>query len=616
MDVPEPLSPPAAPLVIVHGLHGVGVRVVEQLLAAAVRVVVVSAQAERQDSGRARAEQARALGATVQAAGPDTVATLRGAGLDDAAAVIVAEEDDLHTLGVALRARELRPDVRVVAQMRNPAVGRALAAVDIAVVDVARLAAPAVVEACLGTGVHVLELGGQRFVVGRVTVTRPTTLREGFGALAPVTVVDGDTAAVTVCPGRDLQVAAGDVVTLLGTVEQLQRLGMSTTSVRTAVAATAGSAGARYRGERRGPAAGTVEAKLRHVVASLVQAVDGRMWAALGCLALLVGTATLVLRLAYREPGGRRMSVVDALYFTVETIATIGYGDFSFREQPSALRVFAIALMLLGAALATVFFAMMTNLLVSRRIAESLGRRRATTSDGHVILIGLGSIGARVMEGLRAAGAEVVVLDRDPGGRYTDVVRAAGVTLVSGDATVPAVLDGVGLARASAVAVLTSDDLTNVEIGLAVRDQLGERWAQVPVVLRLFDRDLADTARTGFGFRHVRSTAALAAPWFVGAAFGLDVLGTFYGAGVPMLVASLRVPVGGRLDGVAMQDLPGRVRVVAIQRARGRGELEHPPRRGTRLAGDDVAYLIGPYEDLLRLLLPGDGAAPGLRAQA
>ncbi|MFN8076693.1 MAG: NAD-binding protein [Kineosporiaceae bacterium] len=592
-----------APLVLVHGLHGVGVRVVEQLLAASVRVVVLWAEAGESGAG-VGLEQVRRLGADVHRSGPDVAAALIEAGLDEAVAVIVAEADDLHTLGVALRARECRPDVRVVAQMRNPAVGRALAAVDIAVVDVARLAAPAVVEACLGTGVHVLELGGERFVVGRLQVAEATTLRQGFGALAPVTVVDGRDQSVTVCPGRDLAVRPGDVVTVLGTPEEVARHGLSTATVRRAVAADAVAAGARYRGHREGPAEGTLEARLRHLVGSLVQAVDARMWAALGCLALLVAGSTLVLRLNYREPDGRRMSVVDAVYFTVETIGTIGYGDFSFREQSTGLRLFAIALMILGAALATVFFAMMTNLVVSRRIAESMGRRRATTAAGHVIVVGLGSIGARVVQGLRAAGAEVVVLDRDPGGRYAGQVRDAGVTLVAGDATAASVLDGVGLSRAGAVAVLTSDDLTNVEIGLAVRDQLGPRWADVPVVLRLFDRDLADTVRASFGFAHVRSTAALAAPWFVGAAFGLDVQGTFYGAGVPMLVASLRVGAQGRLDGVAMQDLPGRVRVVAIARASGQGRLEHPPRRGTRLAAGDLAYLIGPYEDLLGLLLP------------
>ena len=94
----------------------------------------------------------------------------------------------------------------------------------------------------------------------------------------------------------------------------------------------------------------------------------------------------------------------------------------------------------------------------------------------------------------------------------------------------------VNIADAKAVAVLTSADLTNIETGLSVRESLGERWDDVPVVLRVFDRELARMMEQSFGFRHVRSTSALAAPWFVGAALGLEVLSTFYVDQQPFLV--------------------------------------------------------------------------------
>jgi Trk K+ transport system NAD-binding subunit len=158
--------------------------------------------------------------------------------------------------------------------------------------------------------------------------------------------------------------------------------------------------------------------------------------------------------------------------------------------------------------------------------------------------------------------------------------------------------------------VLTSDDLANLETGLAVRDQLGARWDRTPVVLRMFDPQLARSVRHNFGFRNVRSTAALAAPWFVGAALGLDVLNTFYVGDEPLLVARLKVTRGGGLDGLAMQDLGARTRILAISRTFDQGYLEHPPRRGTRLRAGDEAYLIGPYEELLAVLRR-DRPAPG-----
>src|SRR5271154_3993945 len=169
------------------------------------------------------------------------------------------------------------------------------------------------------------------------------------------------------------------------------------------------------------------------------------------------------------------------------------------------------------------------------------------------------------------------------------------------DATLPEVLASARLSAASAVAVLTSDDLANLETGLAVRDQLGPRWREVPVVLRIFDPQLAHSVKETFGFRNVRSTSALAAPWFVGAALGLDVLSTFYVDQQPFLVAGLTVAPNGGLQGLAMQDLSSRTRVIALSRAAD-GVLEHPPRRGTVFAGGDTAFLLGPYEELLGAL--------------
>lgn len=60
--------------------------------------------------------------------------------------------------------------------------------------------------------------------------------------------------------------------------------------------------------------------------------------------------------------------------------------------------------------------------------------------------------------------------------------------------------------------------------------------------------------------------------------------------------------------GRAMQEVSARTRVIALSRAG--GGLEYPPRRGTRFAAGDQAYVVGPYEELLRVLRQ-DQAQPG-----
>lgn len=554
--------------VIVCGLHGVGLRTVEQLLVTGRQVVVVDDEPERRLVRTLQAWQVPLLEADPRSAG-----ALERAGLADALAVVCVEEDDLQRLETALAVREQRPDVRLVVQLANAAVGRALSEVLSAgsVLDAAALAAPAVLDACSVGRPHVFAVDSARFSVSGQVVRAAGTLRAAYGDRVPLAVLPADGGPLVVCPGRDHEVGAGDRVTLID----------------------ADDADPGRRPRVRLP-------RVRPRVPGLLRELDRPLKVALLAVLLLLLVSTVVLKAAYRQPDGSGISWLDALYFTVSTDATVGFGDFNFGGQDDWLMAFGIVDMLIGAALLTTVFALFTNLLVSRRLAAALGRQRVTGMRDHVVVVGLGSIGIAVLQGLLARGRDVVVLERDEDNRYLAQARALGVTVVLGDATLALSLEQVNVRAAGAIAILTSNEMTNIETGLAVREHLGPRWPAVPVVLRVFDRPLAATVERTFGFRHVLSASMLAAPWFVGAALGLEVLDTFYVERTPFLLARLTVAVGGGLDGLAMRELSAATRVVALERAG--GGLEHPPRRGTRFAGGDRAYLVGPYEELLGVL--------------
>src|SRR5262249_46917954 len=182
------------------------------------------------------------------------------------------------------------------------------------------------------------------------------TLRELYGALAPVAVVPpaGD---VLLTPGRDTVVGPGDEVTLIGTPEELaaasvidhpERIRRQTSAASTAagslgVLGVLGSAEPEDPYARPSPAQRLLRA-LRDLAVSLARAADRRIAIALGALLTVLVTATLVLRFTYQYAGpGHRISLIDAVYFTVETVTTVGYGDFSFRNEPDWLVVFAVA---------------------------------------------------------------------------------------------------------------------------------------------------------------------------------------------------------------------------------------------------------------------------------
>ena len=144
-------------------------------------------------------------------------------------------------------------------------------------------------------------------------------------------------------------------------------------------------------------------------------------------LSLLIGS-TVLLRFAYQHPPG--MSWIDALYFSTETIATVGYGDFSFMHQPLWLRIWGIGLMFAGVTTTAILVAFIADVLLSRRMAQSAGRRKVRHLRHHVIVVGLGSFGIRVVSDLKAAGYDVAVIERDEANRY---LSTAAPTRRAGD---------------------------------------------------------------------------------------------------------------------------------------------------------------------------------------
>jgi Trk K+ transport system NAD-binding subunit len=567
--------------VIVCGIVAVTVRAVEQMLAAGARVVVLEDEYAKERDLLAL----RRLHVPVIARAARTADSLTEAGIAGAEAVVCIEASDLRTLETALLVRGLRPDVRVVAQLDNPAIARAMEEVtgEATVLDVASLFAPSVVEACVKRRAHDIVLSNTHFVTVEVVAASDDTLRSLYGSLVPLGVARDRAEQPVVCPGRDLRVSAGDRVTLLGTREQIEEAGLGAARL----AATEEIRRRRLR--LMGRVTGAFD---------LLANTDRALRTALCLFVALVLASMVTLHFAYRHAGG--LSLLSGLYFTVETITTVGFGDFSFSHQPVAIEVFGIGLILAGVTLISTIFALLTNALVSRRIAQQLGQADIPGMRGHVVMVGLGAVGMKVLEGLLDRGRAVVVVERDEGNPYVNQVRQRGVPLVLGDATLGQTLDSVNLAQAASVAIVTSNDMANIETGLAVRDRLGERWERVPVVLRVLEQDLGSHLQHSFGFRQVWSTLAIAAPWFAGAALGMEVVYSFYVGNHPFLLARLPISETGGLAGLAMSELDANVRVIALDH--GDGRLEHPPRRDTRFRGGEDAYLAGPYEELMRLL--------------
>src|ERR1700761_119599 len=559
-------------------------------------------------------EELKKAGASVatlpgaELAGTRVKTELEKAGVAHASAVVCAGNDDATNLEIALLARKANPDIRVVARVANDVLREAVAVDDgpSSILGVADLAASAVVEACLARTTHPFEAAGIEFVVFGAEAPYDATLREIYGDLAPVAMVHGpdspNAGEVVVCPGRDQQVSAGDWMSMIGTPEELTACGVKVP---------------------RQTRTRSRQSRLRRFLdaaRTLPDEVNPAFYPVIIALICLVIGSTMLLHFAYTHPG---MSWIDAFYFTNETITTTGYGDFSFAKQPTWLRIYAALLMLGGVTTTALLVAFVADVLLSRRFVWSSGRPRARHLRNHIIVVGLSALGIRVVSDLTAAGHDVAVIERDQNNPFLSTMDELDVPVIFGDATLQQTLEAARVSTARAVAVLTRDDMVNIETGIVLREMLGSqeapggnRWGQVPLVLRVYDHDLGSAVAQRFGFANVRSTVELAAPWFIGAAMGLQVLGTFSVGDRSFLVGGMHVQAGSELDGMQMFEVSTQTRVIAVTREDAPVRLH--PRRDSRLNAGDTVYLVGPYRELLETLRKGqptpqaigDGALP------
>jgi Trk K+ transport system NAD-binding subunit len=557
--------------IIVHGDDALAMRIVEEL-----------------DSADA---------SVVRAA---TAAELKSAGVAHATAVICVDDDDATNLEIALLAREANPDVRVVARLANGVLREAVAAGNGpgAVLDVADLAAPSVVDACLERTTHTFEAAGTRFVVTGTEAPQYASLREIYGDLAPVAVIHGDNSptpgAVVACPGRDEQVRVGDWTAMIGTADELLARGIKIPKQQTGTKV------------RRPPIRRALDN-----IRSFRDNINPMFFRSVAAALTLLVVSTLVLRFSYHKPG---MSFVDALYFSTETIATVGYGDFSFQDQPTWLRLFGILLMFAGVTTTAILVAFIADVLLSRRFAYSSGRRKARHLRNHIVVVGLGSFGIRVVTDLYAAGYDVAVIERDDDNRFLSTTAELEIPVIFGDATLRQTLQSARVEAARAVAILTQDDMANIETGIVLREMFGPRAMpevvrpDVPIVMRLYDRELGAAVAQRFDFDHVRSTVELATPWFIGAAMGLQVISTFSVGQSSFMVGAVKVEPESELDGIRMFEMSTQTRVFAITQGDKPAQLH--PRRDTQLTAGDTAYLVGPYRELLAMLRKGQRLEP------
>ncbi|MBV8642288.1 MAG: NAD-binding protein [Candidatus Eremiobacteraeota bacterium] len=506
----------AVPLILVVGGDMLAVRVCEELCATqGHRVALLWVH----DHGLAT--KLDRLGCDYFPHPPNDYESLQTAGVGDAASIMALSEDDRLNLQVALKARDLNPEIRVVLRQFNRGLGRKVeqnlpncSVLSLASHSAATFVATALDPSCFyalqfpdidGVQTGFAERSAAELGVAGVTVA---TAQQRLHAR--IVAVDGSPDFLL---GHMLD--GEERLIVFARVEQLE--------------ATSGTR-ALVRIERRHKHLERLRVGLRKRLRGL-QATDPVLRRITAVVATIFALSTVYFAFALQT------DPITAFYFVATTFTSTGYGDITPLGHGQVAMIAANLVMFTGVASLGIFIAFATSAVTSAQFTAVQGVRQIRTR-GHVLLCGAGNVGSSAVGYLHALHQKVVVIEAHPDPVLIEMSRERRIELLTGDATRDATLDLCNIANARAVVALTDSDTANLEVALGAR----ARNPQVPVVMRVQDEAFADSIARHFEAIRTYSTTALAAPSFA-------MLSRFPGTRGRIAFGNDQYNVGERLQG-------------------------------------------------------------------
>lgn len=187
---------------------------------------------------------------------------------------------------------------------------------------------------------------------------------------------------------------------------------------------------------------------------------------------LLIAVIVIFILLCAGTTGYRLIegwSLLDALYMTVITITTVGYGEI--RQLSEEGRIFTVFLIMSSFGVMGYIVTSTAQTLIAGQIKMALGRRKLEKKvkrlKNHYVLCGYGRIGSFIAREFDAEHVPFVVVEKDP--EKVKLLEEDGFPYIEGDAIDDENLISAGVERATCLVAATGSDADNLYITLSTR---------------------------------------------------------------------------------------------------------------------------------------------------
>jgi Trk K+ transport system NAD-binding subunit len=221
----------------------------------------------------------------------------------------------------------------------------------------------------------------------------------------------------------------------------------------------------------------------------------------------------------------------------------------------------------------------------------------ASTYRNHVVVLGVGHVGLRVIRTLAQMGFEVVAINLTLTDELDNELSALGVPCVVGDGRLPLTLEKAGVQYARAFVVCTSDDYLNLEVSMRVR----EFSPNARIVVRMWDSQFANQLHRFMGVEAVLSASDLSAPAFAGAAVGVEIAQTLRIHGIDYSMIRLKVERGSFLENATIGMLQENYKMDIVLHER-EGEAEVHPSETIPVSAGDTLVIFARHSQIVDIV--------------
>jgi len=289
---------------------------------------------------------------------------------------------------------------------------------------------------------------------------------------------------------------------------------------------------------------------------------------------------------------------LDALYMTVITLATVGYGEV--HGLSNAGMIFSIVLIVCGVGVMLYATSTIVQYLIEGQFANIWGRRRMKEKisklKGHVILCGYGQVGRQVARVFESEKTPFVIIDHNEEALAN--AADAGYLYLEGNATSDEVLKEAGVERARALVAALATDADNLYVTLSARELHSDLFivarASVEESESKLQRAGADRTMSPYRIGGRRMAMLTLRPLVV------DFIDTtMHSGGRELVLENVKIwsgsPVEGKTVGEGRKHCGG-VSILAVRKKDGR--LLSNPSPETLLESEDELVIIGTHEQL------------------